>query len=78
MLRFFFGTDDGVRRVHDTDGIVLACLTGIPAEPHDLLFDLGRAEILKGKPRYFTATMRDATGVAVYRGTVALDVEWES
>ena len=75
MPRFYFDTDDGVRRVHDTAGIDLTGPTDIPTEAHDLLFDLGHAEILKGRPRQFTATVRDATGAKIYRVTATLDIE---
>ena len=77
MPRFFFDTDDGVRRVHDAVGMDLSSEVDIPSALCDLLFDLEHAEILKGDRRHFDVTIRNAIGVTVYKGTMMLDVEWK-
>ena len=75
MARYFFDTDDGERQFRDDAGIDLSSADDIPSTTRDLLFDIGHAQLLKGKDRTFTAAVRDEQGVTVYRGSMILRIE---
>ena len=77
MPRYFFDTDDGDREFRDDAGIDLGSIDDIPSTTRDLLFDLGYAEVLGGKDRVFTATVRDEQGTTVYSGSVVLKINFD-
>lgn len=77
MPRYFFDTDDGDRQFHDETGIDLASIDDIPSTTRYLLFDLGYAQVLGGKDRVFTATVRDGQGIMVYSGSVVLRINFD-
>ena len=75
MPRYFFDVDDGERSVRDEVGLALGSIREIEDETRELLHVLSLAEIGKGKPRLFTATVRDGRGVTIYKGSVEFRVD---
>ena len=78
MPRFYFDTDDGQQQIRDENGIDLPSVADIEPTIRDLLFDLGHAELLNARDRRFTAVVRDARGVIIYRRSMVLRVEHEA
>ncbi len=78
MPLYFFDTDDGERQIRDEDGIDIPHLADVRTTARDLLFDLGHAELEIGTDRVFTAVVRDDRGMAIYRASMALRVDWVS
>ncbi len=74
MPRFFFDIDDGERQVCDRTGVDVAALASVETEAEALLMTLGEAEILNGRPRVFTVTVRDGNDLVVYRGNLTLEI----
>ena len=75
MPLFYFDTDDGELAIRDEIGIDLTTREDVESTTRDLLFDLGHAEVLKGADRIFNATVRDAEGAVVYRGSLTLRID---
>ena len=75
MPRVFIDVDDGERHVRDETGIDLMRVEDAAFETEQLLIALGQAEVARGKPRIFSASVRDATGQTIYRGSATLDIE---
>ena len=70
--RYFFDIDDGLEKRRDGLGMLLSSRNDIPRETKAVLFDLAYAEIPLGRPRLFTATVRDARGRELYKLSVAM------
>ena len=71
-LRFFFDVDDGEVSCRDEVGIVLASEDDVPRETKAILFDLAQTAIPEGRPRLFTARVRDQSGKCIYKGLMRM------
>ena len=73
MPLFFFDTDDGELRYRDERGLDLPSALIASREADKLIADLAHFGLKAGgQPRTITATVRDASGIEVYRAAVTL------
>ena len=70
--RYFFDIDDGGATRRDEIGMVLPSRDAVPHEAKTVLFDLAYAVIPGGRPRFFSARVRDRGGAVVYSGTMTM------
>lgn len=76
MPRFFFDTQDGEAAFRDQGGVELARLEDVAQEAFGLLRDLSHRALPRGETR-ISASVRDASGVVVFRATMAITADWE-
>jgi hypothetical protein len=72
-LRFYFDVDDGQIERHDEVGIVLTSEDEVVRETKRLLIDLAYAALPEGRPRLFSARIRNMDGQTVYEGSMKLN-----
>jgi hypothetical protein len=65
--------DDGQIERHDEVGIVLTSEDEVVRETKQLLIDLAYAALPEGRPRLFSARIRNMDGQTVYEGSMKLN-----
>ena len=76
MPRYFFDIDDGMRDVHDDEGVDLADSASARKEAIGTLAELAHDMLPDGNNHVFKARVRDETGKLIYEAALTLKSGW--
>ncbi|MCG5249466.1 DUF6894 family protein [Methylorubrum extorquens] len=77
MPRYFFDIDDGVRDVHDDEGVTFNDQESARKEAIVTLAELAKDILLDGNDHVFKAQVRDETGKRIYEAALTLRSAWD-